>query len=284
MTTPVSLARTEAHVIASRHVGGDFHLRVGHPIPGMFGPGATGQAPPPRVLYVLDGDLYFGAALETTRLMHQLYGELPPLLVVGVSYGTDDPRTQSQLRNRDFTPTSVAQYEQMASMGGTALPEGQRLGRAAQFLAFLREEAHPFVQSHFSIDAKDSILFGSSLGGLFALWTFLTAPESFSHYIAASPSIWWDNEMLFGLEERMAAARKDVAANLFLGVGALEERAEIPMLAQFKLITNLAKMADTLKSRTYPSLRIASEVIAGESHTSVVIPALVRGLRFFFGR
>jgi predicted alpha/beta superfamily hydrolase len=271
-------------VISSRQVGGDLHLRVGHPIPGLFGPGATGPAPPPRVLYVLDGDLYFGAALETTRLMHQLYGELPPLLVVGVSYGTDDPRTQSQLRNRDFTPTSVAQYEQMAGMGGTALPEGQRLGRAAQFLAFLREETHPLVQSHFSIDAKETILFGSSLGGLFALWTSLTAPASFSHYIATSPSIWWDNELLFGLEEQMAANTKDVAARLFLGVGALEERAEIPMLAQFKLITNTTRMAQTLTARGYPSLGIASEVVAGESHTSVVIPSLVRGLRSFFGR
>jgi predicted alpha/beta superfamily hydrolase len=234
---------------------------------------------PTRVLYVLDADLCFGAAVETTRLMHQLYGELPPVLVVGVGYGADDPRIQSQLRNRDFTPTSVAEYEQMIAQMGVepVLPPGQRLGKAAQFLAFLREEVRPFVEQRFGVSGENSILFGSSLGGLFALWTFLTAPDSFANYIAASPAIWWDDELLFKLEAGLSGA--DIDAGLFLGVGELEEHPALPMLAKFKMVSNVARMQARLAMRNYPSLRMFSETIAGESHTSVIVPALTRGLR-----
>jgi uncharacterized protein len=276
----VVLARTEDHLIHSRHVGGDFHLWIGHPIPGIFGPSPL----PARALYVLDADLCFATAVEMTRLMHQLYGELPPILVVGVAYGGDDLRIQSQLRNRDFTPTTNAQLEQMASAGGAPLlPEGQRMGRAAQFLAFLREEARPFVEQRFEVSAKDSILFGSSLGGLFTLWTLLTAPYSFANYIAVSPSIWWDDEMLFALEERTSAAH-DIDAGLFLAVGEREEGPHLPMLARFKMVSNVNKMSALLADRAYPSLRLASEIIVGETHTSVIPAALTRGLRTFARR
>jgi predicted alpha/beta superfamily hydrolase len=273
MISPVTLARTEDHVLHSRHAGADFHLWIGHPIPGMFGPSPQ----KPRVLYVLDGDLYFGAALEMTRLMHQLYGELPPILVVGVAYGADDPRVQSQLRNRDFTPTSTAEYEQMSTRAEPLLPEGQRLGRAASFLAFLRDEARPYVERHFDVSTEHSILFGSSLGGLFALWAFLTAPESFANYIAVSPSIWWDSEVLFSIERRATVA--DVDAGLFLAVGEMEENPAIPMLARFKMIANVNRMHEALAARRFPSLRLSAETIAGETHTSVVVPALTRGLK-----
>ena len=275
MTNAVAIACTEDHTIGSRHVGADFHLWIGHPIPGIFGPSQQ----PTRVLYLLDADLCFGAAVEMTRLMHQLYGELPPILVVGIAYGGGDPRVQSQLRNRDFTPTSIAEYEQMMTQMGAAplLPEGERMGKAAQFLAFLREEVRPFVEQRFAVSEKDSILFGSSLGGLFALWAFLTAPEAFPNYIAVSPAIWWDNEMLFDLEARMS--RSDLDAGLFLAVGELEESPAIPTLAKFKMVSNVAKMAAALAARSYPSLRLGSEVIAGETHTSVITAALTRGLR-----
>lgn len=278
MTQPplVSLARTEAHLLHSAQVEDDFQVWIGHPIPGWAGPSPV----PARVLYVLDADLCFATALEMTRLMHQLYGELPPILVVGLAYGGGDPRRQAQLRNRDFTPSSMAQYEQMIAAGGPPiLPEGRRMGRAAQFLDFLREDVRPFVEQRFEVSAAHSILFGSSLGGLFAMWAFLTAPESFANYIAASPALWWDSDMLFALEQAKNAGRADLNAGLFLAVGAHEEDPLLPMLKPFKMVSNLTRMAQQLSGRAFPSLRLHSEIIAGETHTSVIPAALTRGLR-----
>ncbi len=136
MAQPVALARTEDHLIHSAHVGADFHLWIAHPIPGWSGPSPQ----PTRVLYLVDADMCFGAAVDMTRLMHQLYGELPPIMVVGIAYCGDDPAVHSQLRNRDLTPTSTAEYEAtMEQMGAPPiLPAGRRLGRAADFLAARR--------------------------------------------------------------------------------------------------------------------------------------------------
>jgi predicted alpha/beta superfamily hydrolase len=275
MTQPVALPRTEDHLIRSAHVGADFRLWIAHPVPGWSGPSPL----PTRVLYLLDADMCFGAAVDMTRLMHQLYGELPPILVVGIAYGGGDPAVHAQLRNRDLTPTSTAEYEaMMEQMGGaTLLPAGQRLGRAAQFLAFLRDEVRPFVEASFGVSNENSILFGSSLGGLFAVWTLLTAPDSFANYISASPALWWDDELAFGLEQAMT--RTDTAAGVYLAVGEEEENPHIPMLARFKLVSNTTRMHDALAARAHPSLRLSTEVIAGESHTSVIPAALTRGLR-----
>ena len=284
MTAPrVAIPHTEDHRIASRHVGRDLRLWIARPVGGW-----RGLPPePPRVLWVLDGDLFFGTAVETTRLMHQLYGELPPLLVVGVAYGTDDPRTQAELRTRDLTPTADAGLEaQAAALAGDReplLPEGRRMGGAPELLAFLLEEARPFVAGRFEVAPGGDVLFGSSLGGLFATWALLTAPGAFPDTVAVSPALWWDEEAVFDLEARSARERDDAEARVVLAAGSLEEPPGVPFLERFRLVGNTRRMAGRLAARAWPSLRVELRVLEGETHTSVVAPALTRGLRLLLG-
>ena len=124
--------------------------------------------------------------------------------------------------------------------------------------------------------------FGSSLGGLFAAHVFLHQPELFDSYIATSPALWWDDEAEFHAEAALAETREDVDSQLVLAVGELEENPRIPMLAQFKMVTNVHRMAESLSSRGYESLRLTKMVLDGESHTSVVPVALTRGLRAIY--
>ena len=273
----VGIPHTEVHRLRCGRAGADFELWIARPVAGVM-PLPEG---PRSVLYVLDANLFFGTAVEMTRIMAQLYGELPPLLVVGIAYGTDDPGLQAELRARDFTPTADSGFPEMSrSFPGApepTLPEDERLGGGPRFLSFLREEVRPFVERRF--DVAGSTLFGSSLGGLFALWAMLEAPDSFDAFIATSPAIWWDGGMLFDREEALAAMRDDVATTLVLAVGALEEDPRIPMLSQFRMVTNVREMSARLESRGYPSLSLATLVLDGESHTSVVPVALTRGLR-----
>ena len=284
MTAPrVAVPHTEDHGIASRHVGRELRLWIARPVGGW-----RGLPPePPRVLWVLDGDLFFGTAVETTRLMHQLFGELPPLLVVGVAYGTDDPRAQAELRARDLTPSVdaglAAQGAALAADREPLLPEGRRMGGAAEFLAFLVEEARPYVAERFEVAPGDDVLFGSSLGGLFATWAFLTAPGAFHDTIAVSPALWWDDEAVFDLEARTARERRDVEARMVLAAGSLEEPPGVPFLERFRLVGNTRRMAERLARRAWPSLRVEHRVLEGETHTSVVAPALSRGLRLLLG-
>ena len=77
----VRIPRTEVHRLNADGFDQEFEIWIAHPVPG-FAPVPPG---PRQVLYVLDANLFFGTAVEMTRIMAQLYGELPPLVVVGVA-------------------------------------------------------------------------------------------------------------------------------------------------------------------------------------------------------
>jgi predicted alpha/beta superfamily hydrolase len=283
MSSPVSIPHTQVFDERSDRAEADYQIWVAEPVAGVmpFPPG------PRRVLYVLDANLFFGTAVEMTRLMSQLYGELPPLLVVGIGYDTDVPAVQAELRARDFTPTEDSGFDEMTrSMPGApepTLPEGRRLGRAAHFLDFLTEEVVPFVEGRYDVAEEGATLFGSSLGGLFTLHALLERPEAFDAYVAVSPAIWWDDAEIMKRAEAVASTRDDLDAELFLAVGGNEERADIPALAPFKMVTNVEAFADRLRSSGYPSLEVTTFVADGESHTTVVPVALTRALRKVIG-
>lgn len=282
MNNLVTIPHTEVFDVHSTNADADFQIWVATPVAGMM-PLPPG---PRQVVYVLDANLFFGTAVEMTRLMSQLYGELPPLLIVGIGYDTTVPSVQAELRARDFTPTADAGFAAMAqALPGApepTLPEGRRLGRAAEFLAFLTEEAKPFVEQRYEVAERGSTLFGSSLGGLFTLYTLTERPDAFDAFLAVSPAIWWDDGLILKREAELGAEQDDLEATLFLGVGSNEERADIPALAPFKMVTNVRALAEQLEARGYPSFELTTLVADAESHTTVVPVALTRGLRYIY--
>ena len=276
---PVHLPATELHRLRSESVGDDFELRIARPLPGLAPPAAG----PPRALWVLDADLFFGAVVDVTRLMHRLFGELPPLLVVGVGYPGDDFAGQARLRSRDLTPTEDSGLGGAPPTGwGDAGPPPT--GGAAAFRRFLLDEAAPWVSGRFEVADGGAILFGSSLGGLFVVDTFLREPGHFDGFIAASPALWWDDEVVFGVEEEAAALGEGLSGSLFLGAGSLEEDPRMPWLADFRLVTNVRRLAERLAGRGHRSLEVEAAVVDGEGHTTAPVPVLTRGLRRIAGR
>ena len=65
-------------------------------------------------------------------------------------------------------------------------------GGADQFRAFLARDVKPWVAKEFRTDGKAALM-GESLAALFVVDTLLTAPALFDDWIAASPSLWWDD-------------------------------------------------------------------------------------------
>ena len=283
MPDSVVIPHTDVYPIRSRTGGADYQVWVAPPVPGHR-PLPPGPYP---AVFVLDGNLFFGTAVETTRLMSQLFGELPPVTVVGIAYDTTDSITQAELRARDFTPSANAGSippGPIPRAPSATLAPGERLGRAQHFLEILTTEVHPLVHEWYDVADRRPVLFGSSLGGLFTLYAMLKQPEAFSAYLAVSPALWWDDGLLFRTEEEVSCVRTDLAAQVFLAAGGEEEPDDIPMLASFRMISNVRAMAERLEARGFPSLDVRTFVADGETHTSVVPVALTRGLRAVLGR
>ena len=100
-----------------------------------------------------------------------------PVIVVGI---------QNTERRRDL-------------VGPTTIPEEQKdapkAGGNEKFRRFLREELKPMVAANYHTTAESAII-GESLAGLFVIETFVVEPALFDGYIAADPSLWWNDQAL----------------------------------------------------------------------------------------
>ncbi len=125
------------------------------------------------VLYVLDGNELFKLASSTVNFLSNR-GFMPPTIVVGLD--------NSNHRDRDLTPTKSKWS-----------PTG---GGAKNFLSFLADELMPEIENSYKTQPHTTI-YGSSLGGLFAMYVLYNYPNTFNNYIAISPSLYHDNGLLF---------------------------------------------------------------------------------------
>jgi predicted alpha/beta superfamily hydrolase len=275
------LAGTEVHYLRSHHVGDEFKLFVGHC-------GSAASPTPIPVLYITDANGYFGIAVDIIRSL-QLARHLPPLLVVGIGYRCGGLDETLSLRTRDLTPSADAGFARL-------FPELGTMGGASELLAFIQSELKPWVETRYRVDRNDATYFGHSLGGLFGAYVLLTEPKTFQRYGLGSPSLWWDDEVIFSYEASYAEAHDDLSAKVFLGIGADEtqegRRREAvnhePALREkatawyIDMVDDMERMVKRLRGRRYPSLSIASAVFPDEFHVTAPPINLSRALRFLF--
>ena len=149
------------------------------------------------VLYLLDGNAHFHHVTGIINFFSRL-SSMPEMIVIAL------PNTN---RNRDFLPTHV---ERVSSSGG-----------ADNFLKFFKEELIPYVEKNYRT-ASYRILCGHSYGGLFSVYTLLTNPELFNATIAISPTLYWDNRLLFKKAETLFKEQPDLKKFLFYTMGGKE--------------------------------------------------------------
>ena len=221
------------------------------------------------VLYVLDGNALFAGFAEARRI--QEYQDVGKSIVVGVGYPTDqayDPR-----RLNDFT----------AKMSDAAAARQKRLaqyrtGGRDQFLDFLTGKLRAEIGRRFKVDPQRQALFGHSLGALLALHALYSKPDAFHAIIAASPSLWWNNQAMLK-EERDFAARLQAGkiakvSRLLVVAGDREENMVNSWDAK-----SLTKRMEPLSAH---GLRVRSQIYEGEGHMTVPSRAVTDTLRFAF--
>lgn len=268
-----SIPNTHSHALVAKSNGQPYQVWVATPRKPADGERF-------KSLFVLDGNWSFGTAVETARMLG-VGGDVPPLLVVGVGYpGPRGYRESGQLRNFELSPTDDPLYRERAASQGQ--PIGERgLGGAAGFLEFLTDELAPFVEERYNGDPADRCLFGYSLGGLFGAFALLQEPPKFQRFVIGSPSLWWNDRVMFEHEERRAAGSKKLPARVFVSAGAEEEAPGGQSEAvTFGMVSNAVRFAALLSSRGYEGLRVNSHVFLDEAHH--MPPMLVRGLRWVY--
>lgn len=229
------------------------------------------------VLFSLDANRAFPLIANITYFLEFPKAIIPEIVFVGIGYQISGFEDWATWRTRDLTPTvrdKVEKYwvETLSQMSGRKDIVVQT-GGASKFLDVIHEELIPFVESNYRVSSTGSALLGYSYGGLFALYTLFKHPEIFSKYFAGSPTIAYDEGVLFKFEEEYASTHLDLNASVFMSAGSLEDD---------DTIESMKKMVARLESRNYPNLKLESHIFDNEDHQSCVAAAIARGLRILY--
>ena len=77
-------------------------------------------------------------------------------------------------------------------------------------------------RANYRADSARRIFAGHSYGALFGAHVLLTEPAMFERYVLSSPSLWFDQRVMFERERRYAATHADLPAKVFLSIGSYE--------------------------------------------------------------
>ena len=209
------------------------------------------------LLIVLDGNALFEITAQSVRLMTKKPKGYPPAIVVGIGY-PGNQLFDVKRRTYDFTPYADEKNLPNRPLGET----WPNIGGATEFLNFLEKDILPLLIEKYEINDKEVAIFGHSLGGLFILFSYLQQSKAFTHFIASSSSVWWNNSALI----KHAKNAQELLGKLLIIVG----ENELPhMVEGSKSFYEVVKQFDT----TFMQL-------SEEDHISVIPGAISRAIKF----
>jgi predicted alpha/beta superfamily hydrolase len=193
--TPIVIG--ESFKITSDITGESHEVNVWTP-PEM---GKDGKTYP--VLYVIDGgldqDFQHIAGLAQLTVINNRF-ETP--IVVGI---------RTSHRYYQLTP-KMTDERYLPWNGTTEKPE---MGGADNFHRFITEEVRPFIEKKYPHNER-RIVIGESLAGFYITREFLRYPDSFTDYIAISPSLWLDDQHLAKEAANLLEGHQDSQKNLYV--------------------------------------------------------------------
>lgn len=220
------------------------------------------------VLYVLDGNAYFGAFAQARWV--QEYLPIGKAIVVGVGYPGD--KAWDVRRMNDYT----------AALRAPPPPETRayakhKSGARQPFLDFMTGTLRTEIARRFAIDPDRQSLFGHSFGGLFALYALYERPQAFQSIIAASPSLEWNAQSILDDEraftDRMHAGQVGRSSRLLLIAGDRDTAGDPE---------SVRLLSDRLERLSGWGLRVRLLRYPNETHASVPGQSVNDVLRFAF--
>lgn len=267
----VAIPGTQMRLVHSEITGQDLELCI--QLPWTYD---TRKDSTYAVLYCLDANRAFPLVANIARVTETPGFGAQEKIIVGIGYKIGQFADWAAWRTRDLTPTrdtAVQRFWEKKLSRMTGKPMAVESGGATKFLECIQKEVIPFVESNYRASHTDRCLAGYSYGGLFALYALFHAPDTFTRWLAGSPSLEWDNGIVFHDEEIYAASHTDLPVRLFMTVGALEDSTTK---------ASVARMADRLRARGYKGLQLRTIVFAEENHTSCMAAAIARAMRVLY--
>jgi predicted alpha/beta superfamily hydrolase len=201
-------------------------------------------------VYLLDGKDNFDFVAYHCKKMSDKYAK-EHVIVVSIGYGHN--------RTMDYTPTSA--------------PEGQ--GGAPAFMDFIQKQLIPRMESDFAVDTNRNgrMILGHSFGGLFAAYAFTKHNSVFGNYLMLSPSLWYDDEILFQYEQDNRESINKKKQLVFLGIGQLENagRMQAPFQAFHSRLNSY-----------YSNMKVLKNSVSQLDHVGSKNPNIIMGLDFYF--
>ena len=219
------------------------------------------------VLYCLDGKQFRQVLGEVARGL-QIEGRIPQLIIVGIDAEIYSHTEWWESRSFLLTPTQANTFE--------SVPQ-ELTGGGGLFLRSLREEVIPFVENQFRAEADNRVMLGYSLGGLFGFHVLFHETDLFQKYLLISPTLSWDDRLVFKYEQEYARSHEDMRAIVYASAGSEENYA-----GEFKYVDQFRALTKILRSRNYPGLRWTSQVFEDEGHVSTIPFSISKGLRVLF--
>lgn len=236
-------------MVASRALGGERRVNVA--LPKGYA-GSTRRLP---ILYLLDGGVKDEDFPKISDFVSALIaaGKLAPMIVVGIE-GVD--------RKHDLThpATFPADVKLLPQAGG-----------AAAYRRFLVDELQPWVKARYRTNGQTGLI-GESLAGLFVVETLLREPQAFDAYLAASPSLWWDDQSLSRQAAVLLKAGRFKDRRLYLSIG--DEGATMQ--------AGVDRVVAALKAAPPEGLTWRYDPMPGEHHSTIYDPSAKAGLPWLF--
>jgi predicted alpha/beta superfamily hydrolase len=223
----------------------------------------------PVPIYVLDAPTDFPMAASTARLM-QWGGEVPPCLTIGIGYADAETGDKENWRSRDLTPNKTPGINRSGSTDG--------FGAGPAFRRFLVETLRPMIERRFDVDGARSVLVGHSLAGMFTLDTMVQSPTAFANYLAMSPALWFDEELVLRQLKASLENGTTFPGRVAVFAGEQEERISRPSAHMTSNTLEFGRLVADHRGR-FPAGAMV-KVLPDTTHHTIIGPALAKGLRF----
>jgi predicted alpha/beta superfamily hydrolase len=173
------------------------------------------------VMYVLDGSSEDGHTADKIETL-AAEGLIPETIVVGIA------NISGESRNRDMTPPFM--------LLDVENPESRK-GAADKFLAFLEQEAMPYITNQYRTSGYN-MLSGKSRGGLLVWYSLIEKPELFQARFSYSPALWREENLMVTNVDQFLFQNDSINTFLFSSLGDDEND---KMKSGYDAMTNMLK-------------------------------------------